>query len=525
MSKKDPAYSIFTPLVTGEGCVSKDDLTYKNCEFGTVKDERKVWIRLPKHGAPHVCGASFEVVNDPDGSSTTKHFKLASNDPLLIIQKLYEYDEAVHTARLRDEVARLSAEVKKCDEKEAEFHVRVCNGATLTPDESKERKANAKEREKSNSSRTELVSTLFLYYKQFLDAVSSDFTTIEREYCLSPCEVEVEKIIYSRKAYAKNSSSEQLDLTQRLPDKDEEETPTSTYGFHHDYSWGKETQRGICRERTLDTLDECRSRHMKKLFPVTGQAEAQYHYLMHNVRVPIGMHMKNFKDFLLRVSRVMYLLPTVKDLANGCYANIPDIVARNSAFSDFTVAQMCMNACPLAVQEKYKADNPLEPMPLDPEKFQLEIEYDLKKYFDEELKKRKDQKKSDLEKKKATGGGNSTSRDAKSSGAGKGSGGAGKKQCSRCVNGGMPAVVFNSHTDEKCEKFKADGSVKKKDRQSFAQEHDPTPRKDKKGKRKKGKKAPKKKGKKKKRKVVTYETDSSADSDDSGSDSDSSSSS
>jgi len=524
MSKKDPAYSIFTPLVSGEGSVSKDDLTYRNCEFGTVKDESKVWIRIPKHGVPHVCGASFEVVNDPDGTSTTKHLKLASNDPLLIIQKLYEYDEAVHTARLRDEVARLSAEVKQCDEKEAEFHVRVCNGAALTADESKERKANAKEREKSNSSRNDLVSTLFLYYKQFLDAVSSDFTTIEREYCLSPCDVEVEKIIYSRKAYAKDASSGQLILTQRLPDKDEEETATNSYGFHNDYSWGKEIQKGICRERTLDTLDECRSRHMKKLFPVTGQAEAQYHYLMHNVRVPIGMHMKNFKDFLLRVSRVMYLLPTVKDLANGCYANIPDIVARNSAFSEFTVAQMCMNACPLAIQEKYKADNPHEPMPLDPDKFQLEIEYDLKKHFEAELKKRKEQKNKEAEKKKASGGKNSTSRDATSSGAGNGSGGAGEKQCSRCVKGGMPAVVFKTHRDGKCEKFNADGSRKNADRQSFAQEHDPTPRKVKKGKRKKGKKTPKKKGKKKKRKVVTYETDSS-DSDDSGSDSDSSSSS
>ena len=524
MSKKDPAYSIFTPLVSGEGSVSKDDLTYRNCEFGTVKDESKVWIRIPKHGVPHVCGASFEVVNDPDGTSTTKHLKLASNDPLLIIQKLYEYDEAVHTARLRDEVARLSAEVKQCDEKEAEFHVRVCNGAALTADESKERKANAKEREKSNSSRNDLVSTLFLYYKQFLDAVSSDFTTIEREYCLSPCDVEVEKIIYSRKAYAKDASSGQLILTQRLPDKDEEETATNSYGFHNDYSWGKEIQKGICRERTLATLDECRSRHMKKLFPVTGQAEAQYHYLMHNVRVPIGMHMKNFKDFLLRVSRVMYLLPTVKDLANGCYANIPDIVARNSAFSEFTVAQMCMNACPLAIQEKYKADNPHEPMPLDPDKFQLEIEYDLKKHFEAELKKRKEQKNKEAEKKKASGGKNSTSRDATSSGAGNGSGGAGEKQCSRCVKGGMPAVVFKTHRDGKCEKFNADGSRKNADRQSFAQEHDPTPRKVKKGKRKKGKKTPKKKGKKKKRKVVTYETDSS-DSDDSGSDSDSSSSS
>eukprot|EP00975_Prorocentrum_lima_P007269 1560138-Prorocentrum_lima.AAC.1 len=93
--------------------------------------------------------------------------------------------------------------------------------------------------------------------------------------------------------------------------------------------------------------------------------------------------MRNLLEFIEKVSDIMYLLPSITDHPSGDYKNLTDMPARNKPFSDFAKAQMLFKSLPPTVQEWYKATNLESPVPLDPEAFARDIQYELDKHWRE----------------------------------------------------------------------------------------------------------------------------------------------
>lgn len=113
------------------------------------------------------------------------------------------------------------------------------------------------------------------------------------------------------------------------------------------------------RGKSLETFEECRKAHLKSVLPNYSYAEAQYNYLMNNIRLPEGVQVRDMNDQIEALSPLMSLLPRIWEDPNPSYQNgeLDHILPRNKPFSDTATCQMLLNSMPHMVQAKWKADN------------------------------------------------------------------------------------------------------------------------------------------------------------------------
>jgi len=491
---------------------------------------------VPKENAPR--GQSFTATLH---DITSKIYSLHTTEKSALIIKQKQFDDFMQSSQIESEIDRLKEQIKTFQETEAAFKLRVDHlYETLSKAEKNDRKMNMDYLEEEEEELKAVYEKVFKYYETFIQIRSPGFLRIVQKYCFdNTAKVQVKEIRFRKFAYKKVNGIVSKDPADRLPEKDTSTSVTSTFGFRGSFYWKKTKKRNVPRGRSWEAFVHCRKEHMKSEFKDTGYAEAQYQYFRGNIKCPKGLRMSNLLEFIEKVSDVMHLLPSITDHKSGDYKNLPDMPARNKPFSDFAKAQMLFKSLPPAVQEWYKATNLEQPVPLDPEAFARDIQYELDKHWKEkELENAGSQQKKGNNGQKNSGtNSHGQSKSTRDGGQPRSGGNSTQKRCDRCAKAKQAPHVIKSHNTAACTRFDEHGKPKgSRPRQTNAHskgdEPDEVPRsrkssrkRDRKTKKKKGSSKRKKKGKSKKRRKRTARyyssSDSSESSDSSDSDSDS----
>eukprot|EP00986_Skeletonema_menzelii_P001500 scaffold391_cov157-Skeletonema_menzelii.AAC.8 len=90
--------------------------------------------------------------------------------------------------------------------------------------------------------------------------------------------------------------------------------------FNHSWHHVDETVTSM-RGKSLETFEECRKAHLKSVLPNYSYAEAQYNYLMNNIRLPEGVQVRDMNDQIEALSPLMSLLPRIWEDPNPSYQN------------------------------------------------------------------------------------------------------------------------------------------------------------------------------------------------------------
>ena len=153
-------------------------------------------------------------------------------------------------------------------------------------------------------------NTLFTSFMNFIDSRRTKFEKIVSYHCNKVVTFTESKTLTTQEAFKLDGNG---DVNQdRFPDHDTEDDDNlsgDNTGWKLIHSWSRvDSNVTKLRGRTLDTFKFCRAKFVAVLFEGYGYAEAQYDYLMNNLRLPKGIPVQSMADMFEKFSSLMYLL-------------------------------------------------------------------------------------------------------------------------------------------------------------------------------------------------------------------------
>ena len=307
----------FTPSATAKffaELLEHEDVnvTAKSIERGNIK--RKSKILIP--GAPpkkddkmamkakectvtvNTFEGTYPMQGTTDGRATI--LSLALFDDMLKSSKLVESIQSDQQALKEAENVVMNLRIKKLNE---------VNG--LSDSDEKKLRTYLRKVDHAKALVSENSNTLFNSFMDFIDSRRTKFEKIVSDHC-NKVETYTESVIRTeQRAYKLNERGE---VTQdRFPEKDAEEDDNLTggnSGWKLIHSWSRvDSDVTKMRGRTLDTFTKCRAILMETLFEGYGYAEAQYEYLMNNLRLPKGIPVHAMADMFEKVLHTHVLAP------------------------------------------------------------------------------------------------------------------------------------------------------------------------------------------------------------------------
>lgn len=225
----------------------------------------------------------------------------------------------------------------------------------------------------------EHLDTVYDAYERMMDVRKHKFTNLVRSECLTAKDHVVNKVVLIKEAFRADSTTGAAVPVDRLPDKDNEDQPDdpATAGFRIVWRWERrdETVHGM-PGKTLELFKEIRKSHMKnELDGKFGQAEAQFVYMMNNIKLPQGCSVDALDTMIEQISTLMYLLPSIHDDPNPAYQNgaLSHRQRRDQPFAEGEMTEMLFNAMPYALQKLWKLDNGNQLIPTDRQLLKQEL--------------------------------------------------------------------------------------------------------------------------------------------------------
>lgn len=499
-------------------------------EKGSIKDSELVILRLfrDKNFKEQSKVKSFKVeIGDSYEGELTP---LTSLWLLAFIVHQREFDSFWAAAKI-DKI--MQQNVQALHEREATLADLQCssntNGADSLSDDDKKKLKKAKDAvQVAKAVIDDHLQTVFDAYEKMMEARKHKFTNLVRSECLTAKDHIVNKVVMIREAFRADSTG--AATADRLPDKDKDEDPDNpaSAGFKIKWRWERrdEPSHGM-PGKTLELFKKIRGAHMKsELENKYGHAEAQFTYMMNNIKLPQGCSVDAMDTMIEQISTLMYLLPSIKDDPNSAYQGgvLSYRQRRNKPFAEGEMTEMLFNAMPYVLQKLWKLDNNNQLVPTNRQQLKL----DLKILMEKNKEKLEDER----QEKEApgNGGGKGKNRNRKPGDQKPGqppstpnaSGGAasGDRDCKFCKHNGERQEAYSRHTTAKCKKYKnMKGEIQDswvpgaQFRQTNAHHHDDgdTPlsaKKSKKSKKKRKKKSKSRRKKHKKSRRASYSSSS-----------------
>ena len=509
----------YGPLLQYDGL----KLMKKNSEHGLIRDKDLVLIPIaPPEGKKEPKDSTFEV---EVGSNYKCEFrKLTSRLEGAFFMAQYHFDQMMKSSRLAETIEADMKVLYDAETEEANLQVKELNDGGLSPDDESAQKRVRKKINEAKNDIEENVENLFRYYISFIQVRETKFQILMSTHCHGIVEHDREIVQVYKEAFRRNADGSK---GGRYPEKDaeEHEDHTNGTGWIFVYKWKRATITVTQPHgKSLERFRLCRKEHVHMEFPEYGYAEAQWRYCWENITIPSGVEVKSFNEQIEQVSRLMYLLPSIHDDPDPSLAGqLRHLVRRDQPFGEVEMCQMLLFAMPIAVQEKWREENPKKRIPTDRPTLVKELQILLTQF-------RKNFKKNLDEKQQGKGGNNQRQNGGGSNGNSNGGGGSnrsGRKMCTRCDKKGEKDVVKYSHHAKDCEKYHPDlnAKVPSREKQLHAMEQErQAPSSDRKRKKSKKSRKDSKKSRKKKKKKSRRDSSSSDDSSRSSSSSDSDSS-
>lgn len=511
----------YGPLLQYDGL----KLNKKNTEHGMIRDKELVLIPIaPPEGKKEPKDSTFEVEVGPNYKCEFR--KLASRLDGAFVLAQYHFDQMMKSSRLDETIEADMKVLYDAETEEADLHVKELNDGSLSADDEAAQKRVRKKIIEAKNDIEENVENLFRYYTSFIQVRETKFQIVVSTHCHGVVDHDREIVQVYKEAFRRNADGTK---GTRYPEKDaerHEDHATNGTGWSFEHKWKRATVTVTQpRGKSLERFRHCRREHIHMEFPEYGYAEAQWRYMWENITIPQGVEVKSMNEQIEQVSRLMYLLPSIYDDPDPSLAGaLSHIARRDRSFGEVEMCQMLLYAMPLAVQDKWREENPRKRIPTDRPALVKELHTLLTQF-------RKNFKKTQEEKQQGKGGDNTQRQNGGgSNGNSKGGGGSarsGRKMCKRCDKKGEKDSVKYSHHSNDCEKYHPDltAKVPSREMQVHAMEQErQTPSSDRKRKKSKKSRKAKKSRKQRKKKKSRRDSSSSDDSSQSSSSSDSDSS-
>jgi len=497
-------------------------LNSKTTEYGTIRNKPLVVIPIapPEDMKESKSVKTFKV---EVGDNFKGHYNTLTSlsMPAFVFAQMH-FDNMLKSSKLIQLIKNDEQSLKDHEDIVATLDVKKRNsGGSLSADD----KTALKEAERTVSDAKELieenVEKLFRAYEEIIAARQAKWNFLVTNRCHTECVFTVNEVQVIKEAFKVDASGAKTEV--RFPEKDNElsEDSTPTSGWMFTWRWCRVNRsRDAMRGKSLAEFQYCRTQHLQQEFGEFGQAEAQFGYMMNNIKVPVGCTVEAFNFMIEHVSSVMYLLPSIRDDPNPAYKNgaLDHITRRNKPFAEGEMCEMLMNAMPTKVQEDWRNDNRRQLVPTNREEFKKDLQIKLDKFTA-----------SRVEKPLSPGG----------AGGGKGGNGAGQKNqksnsggrhnnhdnngekppCKRCLKGGEKPQVYNKHITSKCKRYdenyqKIDRTPQRQVNAHGLEDAHPTPlsKRKRKSSKKKSKKKKSKRSKKRRRRERSPSTSSSSSS-------------
>ena len=494
-------------------------LSTKTTEYGTVRNKPLVVIPIapPEDIKESKSVKTFKV---EVGDNFKGHYNTLTSlsMPAFVFAQMH-FDNMLKSSKLVQMIKNDEQSLKDHEDIVATLDVKKRNnGGNL----SNEDKSALKEAERTVSDAKELieenVEKLFRAYEEITAARQTKWNFLVTNRCHTECVFTVNEVQVIKEAFKVDANGAKTE--ERFPEKDNElsEDSTANTGWMFTWRWCRVNRsRDAMRGKSLADFLWCRTRHLQQEFGEFGHAEAQFGYMMNNIKIPVGCTVDAFNFMIEHVSSIMYLLPSIRDDPNPVYQNgaLDHITRRNKAFAEGEMCQMLMNAMPTKVQEDWRNDNRRQLIPTNREEFKKDLQIKLDKFTASRVEK-------PLSQGGAGGGkgGNANQKNQKSnSGGGRNNhnNNGEKPPCNRCLKGGEKPQVYNKHITSKCTRY--DEKYQRIERTPQRQVHahgleDATPlsKRKRKSSKKKSKKKKSKRSKKRRRRERSPSTSSSSSS-------------
>lgn len=506
-------------------------VTKTSVEKGTIRKKDKVLISFVPPSKDDKMALKAKEVSISVNVFEGTYPQQTTTDDRSTILSLAQFDDMLKSSKLVESIQSDQRALREAEDAVMTLLIKKLNqvNGLSDPDEKKLRMSQRKV-DNAKSLISENSNMLFTSFMDFLDSKRTKFEKIISDHCNKVVTVTEKTTHITQEAFKLNATGE---VTQvRFPEKDTEEDDNLTgddSGWKLIHSWSRvDSDAEKMRGRTLDTFKFCRAKFMAVLFEGYGYAEAQYEYLMNNLRLPKGIPVQSMADMLEKVSSHMYLLPSLGDDPTYTGGELDHHPARNKPFSETAICEMLLECMPKDVKVKWDGQHLKKPIPTDLTVLKKELQVLVDEYYLAE----KQQQGAQHQQNSAGGGKNQNgkaSSGSRNGGGGQqnqGGGGSAGKHCARCDKMGERKFIVKNHYTDKCKKYDKDlkpisQGYQKEVHQQELQRGTPLSDKKKKKKRKKDSKKSKKKKKKKSRKKYRRDYSSSSSSDDDSSSSDS----
>jgi hypothetical protein len=519
--------TFYSPLVN-----QRLKLSAKTTEYGTIRNKSLVVIPIapPEDIKESKSVKTFKV---EVGDNFKGHYNTLTSlsMPAFVFAQLH-FDKMLLSSRLEQIIKNDEQSLKDHEDIVAALDVkRRNNGGSLSNDD----KAALKEAERTVSDAKELieenVEKLFRAYDEIVAARQAKWNFQVASRCHTECTYAVNEVQVIKEAFKVDAAGAKTE--DRFPEKDNElsEDTTADTGWMFTWRWCRVNRsRDAMRGKSLADFRYCRTQHLQQEFGEFGHAEAQYGYMMNNIKIPVGCTVEAFNFMIEHISTIMYLLPSIKDDPNPAYQGgfLDHITRRNKPFAEGEMCQMLMNAMPTKVQEDWRNDNRRQLIPTNREELKKDLQIKLDKFTASRVEKPLNQ---------GGAGGGKSGNGANQKNQGQPGGrhnnhtkNGEKPPCKRCLKGGEKPHVYNRHVTSECKRYDENNQKITQTPPRQVNAHgleEATPlskRKRKSSKKKKSKKKKSKRSKKRRRRERSPSTSSSSSSDSSsssGSDTDS----
>lgn len=438
-------------------------------EKGSIKDEELVLLRLfrDKSAKEATKIKSFEV--EIGDSYRADLIPLSTLHPMAFIVHQREFDSFYASSKFEDGAKQ---NMEALHEREATLATLQCIANTKGTDNlSDDEKKKLKKAKEAVQVAKELISEhndkLFDAYERMFETRKHKFLSYVREECLTAKTHMENKVVYIREAFTVDS--EGAATAERLPEKDKDEEPDDpkTAGWMFNWRWERQDVpvHGM-PGKTLELFKKLRKLHVEhELDGKFGYAEAQFYYMLHNIKLPNNCSIDALDNMIEQISSLMYLLPSIHDDPNPAYDGgvLNYKQRRNKPFAEGEKTEMLFNAMPHYLQRLWKLDNDNQLVPTDRAKLKLALKILMEKHKDE-LERERLLELEEVDKKKNGGGrgkhGKGSRNDA-GKGAGtpprtptaSGGGTPGEKHCKFCKANNERQEAYSKHTTAKCKKY------------------------------------------------------------------------
>ena len=510
-------------------------VTSKNVERGTIKKKDKVPITMVPPSREDKMAMKAKECSVTVGEFEGTYPQQSTTDARSTILSLALFDDMLKSSKLVEKIQSDQRALKEAEEAVMTLRIKKLNQVNgLSEADEKKLRMYQRRVDQAKSLIDDYINTLFTAFMDFLDSRRTKFEKIVSDHCNTVVTFSESKLHTTQEAFKLDGTGA---VTQdRFPEKDTEEEDNLTgdaTGWKLIHSWTRvDSDVTKMRGRTLDTFKYCRDKLMAVLFEGYGYAEAQYEYLMNNLRLPKGIPVQAMADMFEKFSSHMYLLPSYGDDPSYTNGELDHHPARNKPFSETAICEMLLECMPRDVKVKWEGQHLKKQIPTDLTVLKKELQV----LVDEHYQAEKQQQEAQQQQKSAGGGRNqsgkasSGSRNGGASQQNQGGGGKANMHCDRCARMGERKFIVKNHVTDNCKKYDKDlkpisqGYQKQVHQQERERETPLSAEKKKSRKRKKDSKKSKKKKKKKSRKKYRRDYSSSSSSDDDSSSSDSCSS-